>query len=52
MIISSVANQGLKPILFEAFKHVKKRRESEQKSRENKEKILSSEYKETVGWQP
>ena len=41
MIISSVANQGLKPILFEAFKHVKKRRESEQKRRINKEKILS-----------
>jgi GTP-binding protein len=52
MIISSVANQGLKPILFEAFKHVKKRRESEQKRRVNKEKILSGEYKETVGWQP
>ena len=52
MIVSSVANQGLKPILFEAFKHVKKRRESELKAKINKEKKTSREYKETVAWQP
>jgi len=52
MIVSSVANQGLKPILFEAFKHVKKRRKSELKAKINKEKKTSREYKETVAWQP
>ena len=34
------------------FAQTQAKRESEQKRRVNKEKILSSEYKETVGWQP
>lgn len=53
--ISSVANQGLKPVLSSVYKHVKFRREAEQAERDKKERneaIKRGEIEETVGWQP
>lgn len=53
--ISSVANQGLKPVLSSVYKHVKLRREAEQALRDEKERneaIKRGEIEETVGWQP
>jgi len=54
-IISSVANQGLKPVLFRVYEHVKARRAQEETAREEKERkaaITRGEIEETVGWQP
>jgi len=54
-IISSVANQGLKPVLFEVYQHVKTRRNKEDAAREAKERhaaIAKGELEETSGWQP
>jgi len=54
-IISSVANQGLKPVLFQVYEHVKARRNAEKTAREEKERqaaISRGEIEETVGWQP
>ena len=53
--ISSVANQGLKPVLSSVYKHVKSRREAEQAARDEKERleaIRRGEIEETIGWQP
>jgi len=53
--ISSVANQGLKPVLSAVFKHVETRREAEQAARDEKDRleaISKGEIEETVGWQP
>ncbi|MEP3890121.1 MAG: GTPase ObgE [Hellea sp.] len=53
--ISSVANQGLKPVLSSVYKHVKLRREAEQAVRDEKERVEAirrGEMEETVGWQP
>ena len=55
MLISSVANQGLKPVLFQVFEHVKTRRNKEEMAREEKERqaaIRRGEIEETAGWQP
>jgi len=54
-LISSVANQGLKPVLFQVYEHVKARREKEEAAREEEERksaIAKGEIEETVGWQP
>jgi len=54
-IISSVANQGLKPVLFEVYQHVKTRRNKEDAAREEKERqaaIAKGELEEKAGWQP
>jgi len=54
-LISSVANQGLKPVLFQVFEHVKSRRDKEEAAREEKERqaaIRRGEIEETAGWQP
>jgi len=55
LLISSVANQGLKPVLFEVYQHVKARRDKEEAAREEKERkaaIAKGELEETPGWQP
>ena len=55
LTISSVANQGLKPVLSSVYKHVKLRREAEQALRDEKQRseaITRGEIEETVGWQP
>ena len=55
LLISSVANQGLKPVLFQVYEHVKARRNQEEAAREEKERkaaIAKGEIEETAGWQP
>jgi GTP-binding protein len=55
LLISSVANQGLKPVLFQVYEHVKARRDKEEAAREEKIRlaaIAKGEIKETPGWQP
>jgi len=55
MIISSVAQQGLKPVLFSIYKHVQTRRQKEEAAREAKrvaEAIERGEMKEQKGWTP
>ncbi|MDB2437979.1 50S ribosome-binding GTPase, partial [Hellea sp.] len=54
-LISSVANQGLKPVLFQVFQHVKARREAEEAALEAKHRkaaITRGEIEETSGWRP
>ena len=54
-LISSVANQGLKPVLFQVYEHVKARRNKEEAARAEKERkaaIAKGDIEETVGWQP
>ena len=53
--ISSVANQGLKPVLFALFEHVKTRRIAEDAARQAKLRdmaIARGEIEETKGWSP
>jgi len=56
LMISSVSQQGLKPVLFEVFNHVKTRREKADAAREAKlksEAIARGEMEEeTKGWSP
>jgi len=55
LLISSVANQGLKPVLFAVYEHVKKRREKEDAKREEKriaKAIKDGEMEEQKGWSP
>jgi len=55
LIISSVANQGLKPVLYAIYEHVKARRDKEQAERDEREKkaaIAKGELEEAKGWQP
>jgi GTP-binding protein len=54
-IISSVANQGLKPVLSEVYQHVLARRQKEDSAREEREHkaaIARGEIEEVEGWQP
>ena len=53
--ISSVAQQGLKPVLAALYKHVEERRAAEQAQRAEKErqaKIASGEIEDVKGWSP
>lgn len=54
-IISSVANQGLKPVLSAIYQHVQKRRDAEENAREAKriaEAVANGEMEEQKGWSP
>ncbi len=54
-IISSVANQGLKPVLSAIYQHVQRRRNSEEADREAKriaEAVANGEMEEQKGWSP
>ena len=53
--ISSVAQQGLKPVLASLYKHVEVRRAGEEAEREEKlrqAQIASGEIEEVKGWAP
>ena len=53
--ISSVAQQGLQPVLFSIFNHVKARRADEEAAREAKRRkiaIANGEIEEVKGWSP
>lgn len=55
LLISSVSQEGLKPVLFAVFNYVQARRAREDKAREDRlrqEAIARGEIIETVGWQP
>ncbi len=55
LLISSVAQQGLEPVLFAVFEHVKTRRDKEQTIRDNKIRqaaITRGEIEDIQGWQP
>ena len=55
LIISSVANLGLKPVLSEVYQHVLARRQKEEAAREEREHkaaIARGEIEEIHGWQP
>jgi len=56
LMISSVSQQGLKPVLFKVYEHVQKRRAKEEKAREERLKkaaIKRGEIEEeTKGWSP
>lgn len=55
MIISSATQQGLKPVLFSVYNHVKTRRQKEEEAREARrvaEAIERGEMKEKKGWTP
>jgi GTP-binding protein len=55
MIISSVAQQGLRPVLFSIYEHVQLRRQKEDIAREAKrtaEAIERGEMEEQKGWTP
>lgn len=54
-LISSVANQGLKPVLFAVYEHVQKRRQKEDVKREEKriaKAIKDGDMEEQKGWSP
>ncbi|MEP1231492.1 MAG: GTPase ObgE [Litorimonas sp.] len=54
-LISSVANQGLKPVLFSVFEYVKDRRAAEEAVRQKKHRdiaIARGDIEETKGWTP
>ena len=55
MLISSVSQSGLKPVLSAVYQHVAKRRAGEAAQREARikaEAIAAGELEETRGWQP
>ena len=55
LLISSVSQSGLKPVLSAVFQHVEKRRNAEQAARDEKERqaaITRGDIEETIGWQP
>ena len=55
LIISSVTNQGLKPVLFAVYEHVQKRRQKEEAAREAKrvaDAVKRGEMQEQKGWSP
>ncbi len=55
LIISSVAQQGLNPVLSAVYQHVRARRQKEQALRDDKDRqaaISRGELEETQGWQP
>jgi len=55
LLISSVTNQGLKPVLSAVYQYVEKRRAGEQAeraARETARAVAAGEIEETVGWQP
>jgi len=55
LLISSVSNQGLKPVLSVVYQHVEKRRAQEQAERDARETaraVAAGEIEETTGWQP
>ena len=54
-LISSVAQQGLKPLLSTVFQHVEKRRAAEEAVRDEKQRqiaIKRGEIEDTQGWSP
>ena len=54
-MISSVANQGLKPVLSAVYQHVQKRRNQEEAARESKriaKAVAAGEMEEQKGWSP
>lgn len=55
LLISSVANQGLKPVLSAVYQHVQKRRQKEEAKREEKrvaQAVKDGEMEEQKGWSP
>lgn len=55
LLISSVSQQGLKPVLSAVYSHVEKRRAGEQaarEAREHREAVARGEAEEVTGWQP
>lgn len=55
LIISSVAQIGLRPVLSSVYQHVEKRRAAEKAAREERERqaaIARGEIEEVTGWQP
>ena len=55
LLISSVTNQGLKPVLSAVYQYVEKRRGKEQAARDARETaraVAAGEVEETTGWQP
>jgi GTP-binding protein len=55
LIISSVTNQGLKPVLSAIYQHVQKRRAKEEAAREEKriaEAVERGEMEKQKGWSP
>jgi len=55
LLISSVSQQGLRPVLFSVYSHVQTRRAEEEAAREarlRKAAIKRGEIEETKGWSP
>lgn len=55
LMISSVSQQGLKPVLSAVYSHVEKRRgkeQAEREAREHREAVARGEAEEVTGWQP
>ena len=55
LLISSVTQTGLKPVLSAVFQHVAKRRAAEEAVREARktaEAVAAGKVEETRGWQP